>query len=156
MRLQLAAIRVRTVKSRKNRLAHGHIQTRGPDFGGAHGRRYVDAGVTDAAPDAGAASASISTSWPGRQPCRRTGSGGNAWRCNHGAANAAAADGGAVAVGELRRADFPRSGLCELEAAALIGEERQATRRDLLSRCRHDGERSHRRALWNAVHRLRS
>ena len=60
------------------------------------------------------------------------------------------------AVEELRRVDFPRSKLHELEDAALIGEERQATRRirDVFARCRHDGERSHRRALWNAVHLL--
>ena len=58
-----------------------------------------------------------------------------------------------AAVGELRRADFPRSKLHELEDAALIGEKRQATHRirDIFSRCRHDSERSHRRALWKAV-----
>lgn len=67
-----------------------------------------------------------------------------------------------AAVGELRHADFPRSKLHELEDAALIGEEREATRRirDIFSRCRHGravhqrDERSHRRALWDAVHLL--
>ena len=61
-----------------------------------------------------------------------------------------------AAVGELRRVNFPRSKLHELEDAALIGEEHQATRRirDIFSRCRHGGERSHRRALWKAVHLL--
>ena len=61
-----------------------------------------------------------------------------------------------AAVGELRRAKFPRTKLHELEDAALIGEEHQATRRirDIFSRCRHSGKHSHRRALWDAVHML--
>lgn len=61
-----------------------------------------------------------------------------------------------TAVGELHGADFPRSKLHELEDAALVGEMHQATRRirDIFSRCRHGNERSHRRALWKAVHLL--
>ena len=61
-----------------------------------------------------------------------------------------------TAVGELRRANFPRSKLHELEDAALAEEKQQATLRirEIFARCRHGGGRSHRRALWNAVHLL--
>lgn len=61
-----------------------------------------------------------------------------------------------AAVGELRRTNFPRSKLHELEDAALAEEKQQVTVRvrEIFARCRHGGERSHRRALWNAVHEL--
>ena len=61
-----------------------------------------------------------------------------------------------ASVEEMRNAGFPRSKLHELKDAALIKDERQTTRciRDIFSRCRHGGERSHGRALWNAVHRM--
>ena len=61
-----------------------------------------------------------------------------------------------AAVGDLRRANFPRSKLHELEDAALVPEENLAERRirDVFARSRHGSERSERRALWNAVKSL--
>ncbi len=61
-----------------------------------------------------------------------------------------------TAVGELRRTNFPRSKLHELEDAALEEEKKQAALRirDIFARCRDEGKRLHRSALWNAVHLL--
>ena len=61
-----------------------------------------------------------------------------------------------AAVQELRRVDFPRSKLHELEDAALTPEQHHAERRirDIFARSRHGSERSQRRALWNAAKHL--
>ena len=60
------------------------------------------------------------------------------------------------AVGELRSANFPRSKLHELLAAALKPAERAAERgvRQVFARARHGAEPSQRQALWDAVQRL--
>lgn len=62
-----------------------------------------------------------------------------------------------AAVRELRRANFPRSKLHELLDAALTVREQHAERRirEIFARARHGAEPSQRRALWNAVQRLR-
>lgn len=62
-----------------------------------------------------------------------------------------------AAVQELRRANFPRSKLHELLDAALTLREHQAERRirEIFARARHGAAPSQRRALWNAVQRLR-
>ena len=62
-----------------------------------------------------------------------------------------------AAVRELRSANFPRSKLHELVDAALTVREHQAERRirETFARARHGAGPSQRRALWNAVQRLR-
>ena len=62
-----------------------------------------------------------------------------------------------VSVQKLRQVRFPRSKLHELQEAALVDSEQQASRRikDIFGRCRsatRDG--SERTALWQAVHNL--
>ena len=61
-----------------------------------------------------------------------------------------------VAVQELRQAGFASNKLHELRDASLRENVTLAERgiRDIFARCRHSGERSERRALWNAVRRL--
>ncbi len=58
-----------------------------------------------------------------------------------------------TAVHKLRRVNFPRSKLHELEDAALLKEQNLATRRirDIFARSRHGSEHSQRHALWTAV-----
>ena len=59
-------------------------------------------------------------------------------------------------VQELRQAGFASSKLQQLADASLRENVTLAERgiRDIFGRCRHGGERSERRALWNAVRRL--
>ena len=59
-------------------------------------------------------------------------------------------------VQELRQVGFASSKLHQLQDASLSENATVAERviRDIFARCRHSGERSERRALWNAVKRL--
>ena len=61
------------------------------------------------------------------------------------------------AVRDLRSANFPRSKLHELLDAALATQPRHAERRirEIFARARHGAGSSQRRALWDAVQRLR-
>lgn len=62
-----------------------------------------------------------------------------------------------TAVQEMRSANFPRSKLHELLEAALSPQTHHAERRirEIFARARHGAESSQRRALWEAVQRLR-
>lgn len=124
-------------------------------------KRAADAGGNGSAPDpnaaridfhviAGAASQSLERVW------KETYSVGTAAARTLRPLTVAQLESLRTAVGELHGADFPRSKLHELEDAALVDEVHQATRRirDIFSRCRHGNQRSHRRALWKAVHLL--
>ena len=59
-------------------------------------------------------------------------------------------------VQELRQVGFASSKLHQLQDASLSENPTLAERtiRDIFARCRHAGDRSERRALWNAVRRL--
>lgn len=61
-----------------------------------------------------------------------------------------------VSVQELRQVGFASSNLHQLQDASLSENATLAERviRDIFARCRHSGEHSERRALWNAVKRL--